>query len=55
MLSPDQRVPGAPQVDLKQLVVDALRAAGEAGIAPEVEGRICNPERAGPCLAVGER
>ncbi|HEX6201977.1 MAG TPA: bifunctional metallophosphatase/5'-nucleotidase [Thermoanaerobaculia bacterium] len=55
MLGPDQRVPGAPEADLKQLVVDALRAAGEAGIAPEVEGRICNPARAGGCLAVGER
>ena len=51
MLSPEQRVPGAPGFDLKQLVVEALRAAGEAGIAPRVEGRICNPERAGACLA----
>jgi 2',3'-cyclic-nucleotide 2'-phosphodiesterase (5'-nucleotidase family) len=55
MLAPEQRVPGAPRIDLKQLVVDALREAGVAGIAPEVEGRICNAERAGPCLAVGER
>ncbi|HEX2164530.1 MAG TPA: bifunctional metallophosphatase/5'-nucleotidase, partial [Thermoanaerobaculia bacterium] len=53
MLGPAQRVPGAPTHDLKQLVVEALRAAGEAGIAPEVEGRICNPERPGPCLAAG--
>ena len=42
----------APAADLKQLVADALRAAGEQGIAPEVEGRICNTERPGPCLAV---
>ncbi|MFN7143803.1 MAG: bifunctional metallophosphatase/5'-nucleotidase [Myxococcota bacterium] len=36
--------------DLKQLVLDAL--AGDAdGIAPVVEGRICNPARPGPCLA----
>lgn len=55
MLSPEQRVPGAPQIDLKQLVVDALRVAGETGIAPEVEGRICNPQRPGPCLAVPRR
>ena len=42
----------APAADLKQLVADALRAAGEEGIAPEVEGRICNTERPGPCLAM---
>lgn len=52
MLGPDQRVPGAPEAELKQLVVDALRAAGEAGIAPAVEGRICNRERPAACLAV---
>jgi len=44
----------APAADLKQLVADALRAAGQQGIAPEVEGRICNTERPGPCLAVAE-
>jgi 2',3'-cyclic-nucleotide 2'-phosphodiesterase (5'-nucleotidase family) len=55
MLSPEQRVPGAPPYDLKKLVEDALRAAGEEGIAPQVEGRICNPELPGPCLAVGDR
>jgi len=53
MLTPAQRVPDAPQLDLKQLVADALRQAGEAGIAPEMEGRICNPERPGRCLAGG--
>jgi len=42
----------APAADLKRLVAGALRAAGEEGIAPEVEGRICNTERPGPCLAV---
>lgn len=36
--------------DLKQLVLDAL-AADTDGIAPVVEGRICNPQRAGACLA----
>ncbi len=44
-------VPGeAPE--LRDLAVGALAAAGEAGIAPAVEGRICNTERAGSCLAV---
>jgi 2',3'-cyclic-nucleotide 2'-phosphodiesterase (5'-nucleotidase family) len=37
--------------DLKQLVVDAFRKAGRAGITTTVEGRICNTERPGPCLA----
>jgi 2',3'-cyclic-nucleotide 2'-phosphodiesterase (5'-nucleotidase family) len=37
--------------DLRDLVAEALRAAGEAGIAPQVEGRICNVQREGPCLA----
>ncbi len=35
--------------DLKAVVMEALRAAGEAGIAPEVDGRVCNTQRAGPC------
>ncbi len=44
--------PGArPNPDLKQLVLDAL-AAKPDGIAPAVEGRICNPQRpATVCLA----
>jgi 2',3'-cyclic-nucleotide 2'-phosphodiesterase (5'-nucleotidase family) len=37
--------------DLKQLVIDAFRRGGDAGIAPRIDGRICNPERPGPCLA----
>jgi 2',3'-cyclic-nucleotide 2'-phosphodiesterase (5'-nucleotidase family) len=37
--------------DLKAVVLQALRDAGEAGIGPEIDGRICNPERPGPCLA----
>lgn len=37
--------------DLKQIVVEALRKAGPAGVTTAVEGRICNPERPGPCLA----
>ncbi len=41
--------------DLKQVVVDALRAANPEGIAPKAEGRICQPGRPGqpadrPCL-----
>ncbi|HUO87287.1 MAG TPA: bifunctional UDP-sugar hydrolase/5'-nucleotidase [Thermoanaerobaculia bacterium] len=54
MLGPWQRVPDAPALDLKQLVVAALTEAGAQGIAPCVEGRICNTERPGPCLAVGD-
>lgn len=50
MLSPDQVV--ATGEDLEQVVVAALAAAGDDGIAPRVEGRICNPSRPGPCLAV---
>ena len=51
MLNPQQVVAAGP--DLKQRVIDALGAAGTAGIAPAVEGRICNPIRDElPCLAV---
>ncbi len=50
MLTPEQVVAEGP--DLKELVVEALEEAGEAGIAPVVEGRICNLEAPGPCLAV---
>lgn len=39
-----------PVIDLKQLVIDGLKAAGTHGIAPKVEGRICNKIRSGPCL-----
>lgn len=46
-LGPDLRV--GP--DLKQLVIDAFRKQGKAGIAPVVDGRVCNPLRPGPCLA----
>lgn len=44
--------------DLKEIVVEALRAAGtnswNGGIAPEAEGRICQPDDRRPCLATGE-
>lgn len=52
MLDPRQRVPDTPRHDLKQLVIGALRKAGEAGIAPKLEGRICNLQRPGPCLTM---
>lgn len=42
----------APGPDLKELVYAALARAGDAGIAPALEGRICNSERPGPCLAL---
>lgn len=40
-------------VDLRTLVVDELSRRWEEGIAPAVEGRICNTRRPGPCLTVG--
>jgi 2',3'-cyclic-nucleotide 2'-phosphodiesterase (5'-nucleotidase family) len=52
MLNSRQVVPGAPRDrTLKAQVMEALEAAGDFGIAPEVEGRICQVGRAGPCLA----
>ncbi len=36
--------------DLKQIVIDAFKLAGDAGIAPKGDGRICNTARSGPCL-----
>ena len=37
--------------DLKEIVTASFREAGEKGIAPALDGRICNTERPGPCLA----
>jgi 2',3'-cyclic-nucleotide 2'-phosphodiesterase (5'-nucleotidase family) len=51
MLGP-QQVVSSSQTDLRTLVVDELARKWEEAIAPAVEGRICNTERAGPCLAV---
>jgi 2',3'-cyclic-nucleotide 2'-phosphodiesterase (5'-nucleotidase family) len=53
MLSPSMVVESPrDRTDLKQVVLEALAAAGEAGIGPQVEGRICSSDRAdGPCLA----
>ncbi|WAS91456.1 bifunctional metallophosphatase/5'-nucleotidase [Nannocystis punicea] len=42
-----------PEVDLKQQTIERLKAAGAQGVAPTVDGRICNATRPGPCLAVG--
>ncbi|MEM7052150.1 MAG: 5'-nucleotidase C-terminal domain-containing protein [Acidobacteriota bacterium] len=39
-------------VDLRDLVLYGLAKAGEAGISPTREGRICSPRRPSPCLAV---
>ncbi len=52
MIDPATRVTpseGAP--DLRALVTWVLRVAEPEGIAPERQGRICNPQRPGPCLA----
>ncbi|UCE63134.1 MAG: bifunctional metallophosphatase/5'-nucleotidase [Nitrospirota bacterium] len=38
--------------DLKEVVIKNLLAELEEGIAPEVEGRICNTTRQGPCKAI---
>jgi 2',3'-cyclic-nucleotide 2'-phosphodiesterase (5'-nucleotidase family) len=49
MLLPTSVVGEGP--DLKLVVLDALRAAGDAGVAPIRQGRVCNPtEPAAPCL-----
>ncbi len=51
MLTPDRLRPIASQPpSLRDLVLQALRQDG--AIAPAVEGRICNSQRPGPCLAL---
>lgn len=53
MITRDMRVETSePLPTLKELVLRELEAAGDEGIAPEVEGRICNSRRQGPCLAL---
>jgi len=49
---PTQEVPGCPASgkDIKDVVIEALRAAEPRGIAPRTEGRICQGTE-GPCLA----
>ena len=50
MLKPAMVVGEGPE--LKALLQSALQAAGDAGISPGTEGRICNTLEPGPCLAV---
>jgi len=38
--------------DLKEVVIKNLLAELKEGIAPEIEGRICNTTRKGPCQAI---
>ncbi len=53
MLTPDRLVKLRRKVpSLRDLVIQALAKAGDDGIAPAVEGRICNSQRPGPCLAI---
>ena len=53
MLGPRHLVAGADtSLTLRGVAVDALRRAGQAGIAPAVEGRICSRGNPGPCLVV---
>ncbi len=52
MLHPDMVIPDDHPPELKALVVEHLQATRKPGIAPRVEGRICNSERPGPCLAI---
>lgn len=58
MLSQKQVVAGcaANEQDLKEVVKAALGAAEPKGIAPAVEGRICQPSqpKGSPCRAAGE-
>ena len=56
MLNNDQVISDPkPVIDLKQLVIDGLKAAGKNGIAQKVEGRICNKVRSGPCLVATKK
>ena len=53
MLTADRLVPIKRKVpSLRDLVIEALGEAGPDGIAPQVDGRICNSERPGLCLAL---
>jgi 2',3'-cyclic-nucleotide 2'-phosphodiesterase (5'-nucleotidase family) len=45
IVAPDQ-----PRLELKEKVLEALQQAGSAGIAPRVEGRVCNTSKPGVCL-----
>ncbi len=54
MLVPEMRLDLGEIPTLRELVLQGLEEAGEQGIAPQVEGRICNTTEEGPCLAVGD-
>ena len=45
IVAPDQ-----PRLELKDKVLEALQQAGSAGIAPRIEGRVCNASKPGVCL-----
>lgn len=52
MIDPAARLTRPEQgPDLQALVAEALRRAEPGGIAPQRQGRICNPQQPGPCLA----
>jgi 2',3'-cyclic-nucleotide 2'-phosphodiesterase (5'-nucleotidase family) len=53
MLERSQIVSGCARngVDVKDLVIQDLKAASRVGIAPRVEGRICQGTPGAPCLA----
>lgn len=60
MIKPDQVLHFDVRADLRTQVLDALEAAGDPGIAPQFEGRICTlgsphgmpePMQSMPCLA----
>ena len=52
MLNEELVVDGMPELSLRDLFIEGLTEAGDTGIAPTVEGRICNSQQKGPCLAV---
>ena len=54
MLKRDQIVSDCARngVDVKELVIEDLKAASRTGIAPRAEGRICQGAAGAPCLAV---
>ncbi len=56
MLKPEQIVTNceANGRDVKEIVVEALKAAQPQGIAPVADGRICQPNDGRPCLAGGK-
>ena len=55
MLNLKQVVDPRTPPDLKDLVLEGLKAAGERGIAPQRAGRICDVAQGGPCLLTRER